>query len=339
MRHFLATSLALLFLAGPVYAVVLPDDMRAALEQRYDTFVIAPGFTEVESPALLEDWDTDTRFPNRDPDSFERSDAGINAATKALMLLLSQEPLLPHARYRITYRLDSVPDFGGYTNAYVEVTRFNLGPVRRVDVADSTPQGVPIAPAEHFGIGPSVSWRFVMGWHQSRSADVVRASRSVLSAAQAEAMDCLGAPCMAMESPQGPGGEWQPATAPSIKPATYIAQENGMATAARICELLYRDASAGQDQLEALPMHAAEPQLTFVISMNIEGQDYATDGLTAPPTAAPGRCGVRHLDAASRLWCRYSRVAATPWILSRAALMPRPKSRQRRVGVRVFNAA
>lgn len=298
MLRLLTIPLALTLFVGSVHAVVLPDDVQAALDQRYDTFVGEPGFEEVASFPWLEDWNSSARFPNRDPDAYEfaRPDAGINAATKALMVLQSQEPALPHVRYRITYRLDNAPDFGGYPNAYVEVTRFNLGPVRRADTVASTPDGVPVAPAEYFGVGPSVSWRFVMGWHQSSAADVVRASRRVLTTAQAEAMDCLGAPCMAMASSRGPDGKWQEATPPTPRFATYVATKDGSSTAAHISELLYRQASAGQDRVEALPMHDATPQLTFVISMNVEGQDTVADGLLHQQLLQD--------DAVSDIWTR-----------------------------------
>lgn len=279
MWRCLATPLALMFLASSAHAVVLPDDVQTALNQRYDAFIGAHGFTQVAPPKLQQGWYTHARFPHRATDTFDIGDAGINAATKALMLLESQEPPLTHVRYRITYRLDNAPDFGGYANAYVEVTRFNLGPTIRANVVDSTPRGVPVAPAEYFGIGPSVSWRFVMGWRQSSVADVVYASRRVLSDAQAKAMDCLGTPCMGRKNPHGPGGEWQPITPRPAKPANYVARANGGATPARISELLYRHASAGQEQIEVLGTHAAKPQLTFVISMNIQGQDHTADGL------------------------------------------------------------
>lgn len=279
MWRFFVTPLALLLSGGSVHAVVLPDDVQASLNQRYDAFVGVAGFTKVAPSELQKGWYTPSRFPDRATDSIVRPDAGINAATKALMLLESQEPSLPHARYRVTYRLDNAPDFSGYANAYVEVTRFNLGPARRADVANSTPVGVPMAPAEYFGVGPNVSWRFVMGWHQGGVADVVRASRRTLSLVQAKAMDCLGVPCPALENPQGPTGEWQQVTPPPVKPAAYLGEVNGIATAARVSEMLYRHASAGQDQIEALATHAEKPQLSFVISMNVDGQDYSADGL------------------------------------------------------------
>lgn len=296
MWRCLVTPLALMLLVGSAHAVVLPDDVQTALNQRYDAFIAAPGFTKVAPAKLRADWYTDARFPHQTTDTYKMADAGINAATRALMLLESQEPRLPHVRYRITYRLDNAPDFGGYTNVYVEVTRFNLGPARRADVAESTPKGVPVAPAEYFGIGPNVSWRFVMGWHQSSVADVVYASRRALPGAQAKTMDCLGTPCMALKNPQGPTGKWQPITSPPAKSVTYAAQANGVATAARISELLYRHASAGQDQIEALAMHAEKPQLIFVISMNIDGQDQTADGLLHQQLLQD--------DAVSDIWTR-----------------------------------
>lgn len=279
MLRFVVAPLALAFAVGPAHAVVVPEDIQAVLNQRYDEFVSAPGFSEVGSSTLLEDWDTPTRFPNRDANSIWGSDARINAATKALMLVEGQEPSLPHVRYRITYRLDNAPNFGRYANAYVEVTRFNLGPVRQADVVESTLAGVPVAPAESFGVGPSVSWRFVMGSIQGHLAHVVSVSRRTLSSDEAKAFDCLGTSCMALESPQGPAGEWRHIEPPTVEPAVYVAQLNGVATAARISELLYRHASGGQEQIEALSTHAEEPQLTLVISMDVDGQDYAGDGL------------------------------------------------------------
>lgn len=279
MVRFFVIPFALVLVAATAHAVVLPKEIQTVLNQRYDAFVSADGFSGVESARLLEDWDTPARFPNRDPNSIRRSDAWINAATKSVMLLESQETPLPHVRYRVTYRLDNAPDFGSYPNAYVEVTRFNLGPNRHKEVTESTPAGVPAAPAEYFGLGPSVSWRFVMGSVQGQLADVVSASRKVLSSTDADAMDCLGAPCMTLESPDGPPGEWKQIEAPAAEPAAYVAQVNSIATAARISELLYRQASGGQQQIEAMSQHAPEPQLTFVISMDVDGQDHAADGL------------------------------------------------------------
>lgn len=295
-----ALVLALSLPVGSALAVVLPDDVQTALNQRYDAFVDTPGFTTIELTDFRPNWDdwyTHSRFPHENPRGhFAVPDAGINAATRALMLLESKEKPLPHARYRIIYRLDNAPDFGGYPNAYVEVTRFNLGPAIRADVADSTPKGVPVAPPKHFGLGPSVSWRFVMGWQQGGVAAVIRASRSALSAGQAKAVGCLGTPCMALENPRGPAGEWKQITPPSPQPVAYVSEANGVSTAARISELLYRHASAGRAHIEALPMHADTPQLIFVISMNIEGQDHTADGLLHQQLLRD--------DAVSDIWTR-----------------------------------
>ncbi len=269
MLRSIVTSLVLVLLAGSAHAVVLPDDVQAALDKRYEAFVSPPVYTKVAPGKLDQDWWTPARFPNPRPDTIFPADAGINAATKALMLVESQEPALPHVRYRITYRLDNAPDFGSYANAYVEVTRFNLGPVRLAETVDSTPEDVPVAPPEEFGIGPSVSWRFVMGWVQGGTAFAIHASRSELSPAQAEVIDCLGAPCMALRSARGPGGQdakW------------------------------YQHASGDQGQIEALNTHAAEPQLIFVISMNVEGQDPI-------PTALLHQQLLRD-DAVSDIWTR-----------------------------------
>jgi hypothetical protein len=139
-RGINACTLALLFQAVSAHAVVLPDDIQATLTRRYDAFVSAYRLTKIAPSRLRQDWYTRSRFPDPDTTTIERADAGINAATKALMLLESQEPPLPYARYRLIYRLDNAPDFSGYANAYVEVTRFNLGPVIHADTVASAPR-------------------------------------------------------------------------------------------------------------------------------------------------------------------------------------------------------
>lgn len=299
MWRSLVTPVVLMFLAGSAHAVVVPDDVQAVLDQRFEAFVVPPVFTVVAPGRLDEGWWTPARFPNPRTDTIFPEDAGINAATKALMLVESQEPVLPHARYRVTYRLDNAPDFGSYANAYIEVTRFNLGPARYADTVDSTPEGVPVAPSEEFGIGPSVSWRFVMGWVQGGTAVAVHASRSELSPPQAQLMNCLGAPCVALENPHGPSAPddaWKRITPPPMEPVTYVSQVNGRPTAAWLSELLFQHASTGQSNIEALDMHGAEPQLIFVISMDVEGQDPI-------PTALLHQQLLRD-DAISNIWTR-----------------------------------
>lgn len=291
-----AVCVGLLGVLGAAHAVVLSDAAGDKLTQRYDSFVDVAGFERVVPSVVLDSWYTRKQFPDPDTTSACGIDAGINGATKALMLVDSQEPPLPHVRYRITYRLEEWPDLGGETGIFVEVTRFNLGPALRADVQATVPKGVPVAPRAEFGVGPSVSWRFVMRAMQCRFRDVVRAARRKLSDAQAQAMDCLGVSCLATTNPTGPDGDWPETRPPPMKPAPYVTLAHGVSTAARISELLYRHASHGKDNIEPLRVHGDTPQLTFVISMNTTGQDDTADALLHQ--------GLLRDDAVSGIWTR-----------------------------------
>lgn len=290
----IAGGVALLanLLAMPAVAVVLPDDVQEKLEQNYDAFVGAESFERVGSATVSDGFYSRQRFPDPDTTTARGVDAELNPVTKALMLVNSYEPALPRVRYRITFRLNETPNFGGYRTSNVEVTRFNLGPRLYAETVASTPKGVPVSKAD-FGVGPSVSWRFVM---RARQGFLImpRVARRVLTEAQAQAIDCLGVSCLATTNPTGPRGDWQKTRPPRMKPAPYRALEHGRSTAPRIAALLYRKAGDGKRNMEALPRYGEKPQLTFVISMGIEGNEYLADGLLHQ--------GLLRDDAISDIW-------------------------------------
>ncbi len=85
MSRSFAIPFVLLALTGSAHAVVVPEDVQVALDQRYEAFVSPPVYAEVAPDKLDEGWWTPERFPNPKADTIFPEDAGINAATKALI--------------------------------------------------------------------------------------------------------------------------------------------------------------------------------------------------------------------------------------------------------------
>ncbi|HET7411209.1 MAG TPA: hypothetical protein VFJ18_00995, partial [Pararhizobium sp.] len=191
-------------------------------------------------------------------------------------------------------------DFADVRYAYVEITRFNLGPAVRNDVigaygAENT------APEEVFGIGPHVSWRFVTGSIMGMRASVVRASRKELSDQEARAADCLGVPCLSLDVPEGPSGKWQTISPTDFEPPAYRETGGGMPGPARIADYLFSHATRnGEDPAEG--DFADRPQMIFVISMNIAGQEQTALGLLHQPRLMD--------DAISDIWTQRLQVGS-----------------------------
>jgi len=286
---------------SPALAVVLPEAVTAQVQQRFEAYVGADAFIEMDAVSLAEgDWYDASRFPNMGASAF-RPDAGIDPVTKSILLLESREAPLPHSRYRVTYRLATAsPDYPEVRYAYVEVTRFNLGPAVRKDVIEAY-GAENAAPEEVFGVGPHVSWRFVTGEVMGMHASVIRASRKELSAEQARAADCLGVACLSLDIPQGPDGKWQTLSPPDFEPPVYREEDNGMVGPAGVADELFSRATRhGEEPRE--DAFADKPQMIFVISMNIAGQDQTALGLLHQPWLMD--------DAISDIWTQ--RLQAGP---------------------------
>lgn len=274
-------------------AVVLPEPVMRELENRIDRFIAAEGFSEVEPASLLAgDWHDAARFPNHRASAMALPDADLHAVTKAILLLESAEPALLHARFRVTYRLGyASPEYPDVRHSYVEVARFNLGPARHADVVQN--YGADAAPIEEFGIGPSVTWRFVTTEVMGIRADPVRASRKVVSQSEETASDCLGAGCNALAGSDGPQGDWQEFSTDIGKRQVVYADRNGAIPAA---------ARMADDLLAHATPHGEEPagpegqSMVFVISMNVEGQDEMASGLLLQDNLQD--------DAVAQIWTR-----------------------------------
>ncbi|SEK66235.1 hypothetical protein [Halomonas daqiaonensis] len=126
-------------------------------------------------------------------------DADTGPLSNALLVVLNEESELPHVRYRLRYARASV-DLEGQSPLpveLVEVARFNLGPARRTELVEMHGEER-VAPAEVFGQGPDVAWRFVSRPIMGQMADITHAARHELPDEHAER--CLGLPCRDAES-------------------------------------------------------------------------------------------------------------------------------------------
>ncbi|AEC18722.1 hypothetical protein PT7_0182 [Pusillimonas sp. T7-7] len=284
MNLFTTLLLAAAALAGTPgqgLATVLPPKAQQAIEQRSAAFIGAPGFAEVDITQSCGDeaFYTRERFPKSGQTAF-RPDAGLDALTKAVLLVDCAEAPLPHARYLIRYHLDRVPQAGQGQREYVEVLRFNLGPQRYQDVIRHVEREF-WPPESIFGIGPNLAWRFVFGPVQGNRAHVERASRAELNQTDAAKQDCLGMPCLSAASPTDPSDVWRAFTPSTLSAAVYREPNDAdLPGPARVAQMLFLSATGGSGQAE--PSESAsigQPEMVFRISKNVSGQDSGITGL------------------------------------------------------------
>ncbi|MBP6018329.1 MAG: hypothetical protein KA735_02460 [Burkholderiaceae bacterium] len=297
----MSTLSAIMMMAGVAVAASAQAASPAAmgfLEQHALAFVKTPGRHLVDADLLDgEKYYTQQRFPKQA--GLSRPDADLDAITKSILLLESLEPPLPRARYLVTYNLVSPPGYPDFMRELVEVTRFNMGPTLRLDLAGSVPPEH-LAPPEVFGVGPHVSWRFVMGPVMGMRAAVMQASRMELTDAQASDMTCLGQSCLALEDPEGPAGLWTtPRLYGSIPAPVYTSTADGLPVPARVAQELLT--YVAPDGVQAIPYQASQPRLTFVLSQNVVGQDDSSSGLVYDSNVMDHEIGAA--------WIRFNQVA------------------------------
>lgn len=224
-----------------------------------------------------------------DPASVFLPDGDIGPLAKAILMLEANEGVLPRARYRLRYGMAEVAlDPPGRTlpMSFVEVTRYNLGPAVRQELARTA--GDRVAPAEHFGVGPHVSYRFAMRPIQGQAADVVGAGRAEIPDAFAEGMRCLGLPCLSLAVIGESTAEWsemEPLALDFAPP--YEAIRDGVLAPAAAVDLALRELGAAEMSGDRLvwtgfePRESVGPMEPFaeaVIDVNL-GQDVGVDAV------------------------------------------------------------
>lgn len=292
-------------LAWPAQARVLPQNIIEQLQARTAAFIKADGYTAVDGQTLPgDDWYTPARFPGLGSGqaSAFRPDHDLDPVTRMVLLVQAREKALPHVRYRVTYRLAFGPDdYPNVHRAFIQITRFNLGPALRQSLLELADGNYPVAPEHVFGVGPHVSWRFVTRSLQGQRAAIVGASRKEISDAAARSANCLGEPCLSLTDSKGPDGDWRQPTLPQFKAPVYGAADAAIPGPARVAEYLFSYATRNGFE-PAFGAFADQPQMVFVISKDVEGQDATINGLLHQP----------HLmdDAISDIWTR--RLQAGP---------------------------
>lgn len=261
-------------------------------------FVEAAGFRSVDVQTLEGDrYYTKARFPKLDASAF-RADADLAAPVRALLLMDSHEGAIPHARYLVDWQPVTPAAQPDDLRHVVDIVRINLGAAVRADAVAAAPPGR-VAPAQAFGVGPHVRWRFVMSPLRGMNAGLDAASRRVLSDAEAARLDCLGQPCNALNSAEGPAGRWRAQPPQSAPAASFTRTTPHGPAAAGILEQLVD--ALGEDAQRGVPFAAQGQRLVFVISSNAGGQEQHV--------TAVARNALVFDDAVGRQWLRYQQVA------------------------------
>lgn len=276
----------------------------AELEVNALGFILAQGHVPVDSERVTDDlYYSERNFPDAGNGLAVRlPDAELDALTRSILFLETQAAPLPHVRYHMTYSRDASVDMPEAQQAYVEITRYNLGPSRHEALLHSVPDGQ-VAELAQFGVGPHVSWRFVMAPVMGMRAGLLWAGRKEVTDAQARAADCLGEPCLSLIDPSGPSLSWKPISAPQLESPAYVgATDWGVSGAARGMQELWE--SMASDGMDPLPYNAEQPHFVFVVSLNVAGQEAALSALA--------KQGAVMDDSVSEIWTQRYEVAGMP---------------------------
>ena len=153
-----------------------------------------------------------------DTDSVFSPTGALDALTKAVMVVEMEEGRLERSRYQLSLRLVNVEHAGVPAPSQyllVAADRFNIGPVVHAQLVEELGADA-VAPVEEFGVGPNVSWSFVMQPVQGHQAMLVAASRKELSDVEAAWSACLYGLCLSVGWESGPQA-WDTVEAPAFE--------------------------------------------------------------------------------------------------------------------------
>ncbi len=277
--------LALAGLACGANAAVLPQG-DGRLERASEAFVAAAGFLTVDVDSLSNAaWYSAQRFRAQPPTAVRQPDADLDALTKAMLMVEAREPALDRARYRISYSLLADAEVPENALAVVEVTRFNLAPAMRRQLIENYGAENVGKPAAEQRVA-HVSWRFVSRANQGQRADIVAAARREWSDTAAARMDCLGHPCLGLDSSHAERAGFKLLTTPKLSRAAYqdrwLAEgadaQDSIASPVRVVEELFAYATLeGHDPTTLLDTD--KPQFLLLVSLNDGAQEDNSKGL------------------------------------------------------------
>jgi len=218
LRGVLIAAVLLSGVAAGALAQGVPLLDAEEFEARVDEFMEAGGAHERADAASLS-LELEEELPPTDSVFWQHG--RLNPFAKALMLIeVADGPL---ERFRAHFTVERLQlDTGGspLPAVLLQVDRYNLGPAIREELVESVGEENTGTP-EEFGVGPDVSWRFLISVVQGNSSDVQRAARLELSA-DAGGADCFGGPCDSLDSALPEDIVWQEEAPAELAPAEGI---------------------------------------------------------------------------------------------------------------------
>lgn len=162
---------------------------------------------------------------------------------QAVLLLEAQDGVLPHARYRLRYGAESMPNPPGAAPVmvnFMQIDRFNLGPAHHAELVRSAGADVTVPPVTEFGEGPHVSWRIVSSPIQGHVSNLNAVSRAEFGDPDADGARCLDIDCLSLapaaEAVPEPWSEMTAISGPS--PRVYESIRDDAHSPAALMEVL-----------------------------------------------------------------------------------------------------
>ena len=208
---------------------------------------------------------------------------------QAILLLEAQDGVLPHARYRLRYGAERMPNPPGadpVTVSFIQIDRFNLGPARHAEIARGAGDAA-VPPASRFGDGPHVSWRIVSAPIQRVVANLNAVSRAEFADDEAAGARCLDIDCLSLDSAAAAvPHDWQADEEIAFAvERVFETVRDGAHSPAAVMEMLFAQSwlldGASGDWRGAEPREGvefAQPFLDVVIESGL-AQEIATEGV------------------------------------------------------------
>lgn len=234
--------------------------------------------TRTTEPLTAENYYTVNNFSKESSQGVFLPDADLDALTRSILILESNEIALPHVRYHIRYSMHNDSEVPELTQDYIEINRYNLGPSRRADLLQYM-ESNQVAPVTEFGVGPHVSWRFVMGPVMGLQANLIQASRQEIPDSVAQQNMCFSQPCLSLEEPEIPDNlTLKPIELTSSLASSYVTHDDeGLIRPARVVDELWN--AFNDEGMDPLPYTKDQPHFIFVISKDVGGQESNVLGL------------------------------------------------------------
>ncbi|MGY6643663.1 MAG: hypothetical protein ACXIVD_00435, partial [Salinarimonas sp.] len=231
----------------------------------------------------------------------------LNPLTKALLMLENEEGIADHARFRIRYGLETRVLQEGRPptpHSFIQIDRFNLGEAFRETVAESFGEGR-TPPAEAFGAGEHVSYRFEFRPIQGNTANPVAIARSVIPNGEAQSMECLTLMCLHLGSVGEGSMTWHDDTGRGTGfDRPYEDIRNGVYTPATMMDVLTLEIGVSRISdgrlswtgfEESESVRPGEPFMETIMDVNL-AQDYGIEAVL--------RWGNLMDDSVAAIWSR-----------------------------------